>query len=209
MFNFKKKKMKKILFSVVLTAFGLSATNSFGQITQTVNDEKTVVSNDSVNISEVKTSGAVQGSDFYASYSSKAKSIGFGFGSDLGKYSYMNISYVIGTGDHSSSIVSIGGGLKHRHLFNDLFLVSAHLYPYIGISIGEEAKENSKGKIVWEDKTKFTYGACANITGGIKIHTSKKNKRTFLTLGYYMAAPEFETSNMVKSGSWLIGLTVM
>lgn len=55
----------------------------------------------------------------------------------------------------------------------------------------------------------FTYGANVSICAGLKLWNTKKGNSTFVTVGYYMTAPEFKTDNMGDNGSWGIGFTTI
>lgn len=58
-----------------------------------------------------------------------------------------------------------------------------------------------------ESKEEFTYGLSASIGIGVKVWTTKKGNSAFLTFGYQISAPEFETSKMFDNGKFRAGIS--
>ena len=150
---------------------------------------------------------SVQGWDLGLSYSSSSKTAGLTITSDLNDFSYSSLGASMCFGDNTASTFTWGLGLGKRYLIEDAFLIQAKIGGYIGGNYYSYDEVDYNGKKKSKDKFEFTYGANANIAVGIKVATSKKGTSTFLTVGYYMSAPKFKTDNMVKNGSWLLGLT--
>lgn len=157
---------------------------------------------------------AFKGNDIGISYNSDSKVGGISFGSDLGKNGYMKYGFNAGFGDIDLYSGTFGIGLKKRYVMNDAFLIQGMIYPYIGYgstSYKVLDSYSNYGTPIYETKTDndFLYGAAANLSLGIKLWNTKKGNSTFLTVGYYISAPEFETKNMFDSGSWGIGFTTI
>lgn len=147
--------------------------------------------------------------DYYASWNKDAEILGIGFGGDIGKSGYMEFGYSLGLGDIDWWSSVVGFGLQKRFI-NENFLLQAKAFPYIGLNSFKESKYNSKtGKITEDDKLEFTYGAAARLEAGLKLWETKKKNRLFLTVGYEISAPEFETENMFDNGDWVIGITLV
>lgn len=120
----------------------------------------------------------------------------------------------MGFGDLSSYSITLGFGLKKRVVINDFLLVQGKIGPYIGYwgyEVEEFDKLDRNGNPKYEKKNKWeiTYGANASVSVGIKLWDTKKGNTTFLTVGYYISAPEFETKNMIDNGSWGLGFTTI
>lgn len=122
---------------------------------------------------------------------------GFEIGADLGDTWHFACG-----GDFAShsDLFKINLGWSKRKVFNDWFLLQGRLLPYIGW-LGVE--------IEGESDTEFTYGASADAQIGFKVYTKKDGTPVFLTGGYRIDAPEFETKNMFDYGYWTVGLTLM
>ena len=143
----------------------------------------------------------------------KDKIYGYHMGAQCGgKYTYLAGDAYMGD-DVSSFSFGYGWGSKWR---SGPLLLQASLYPYAGYYSysydNVEIKTDTNGRIKTNKKRKtkdeFTYGVQANMGIGIHVHTGKNyGGKTYLTVGYYMAAPKFETENMVKNGSWMVGIT--
>lgn len=117
---------------------------------------------------------------------------GGGVDFDWGKYSW-----------GSTTQFSFGWGLVKSAVFGDSFLLQGRVMPYIGW-LGTSFKDDISG----EDD--FAYGARARADIGFQIYRTKKsNEGLFITFGYRIDAPEFETKNMFENGWWSIGLTVV
>lgn len=151
-------------------------------------------------------------SDVIFSYNKDAKAFGINIGADTGKFIHFRFGMNFGFGDSNPMSFLLGFGLQKRFT-SENFLLQGMLYPYIGYSqyeykVQDGTTKNGSPKMKDKKKREFTYGAAANICVGIKVYTSKKSgTRTFLAVGYYIAAPEFKTDNMFKNGSWCLGLT--
>ena len=96
---------------------------------------------------------------------------------------------------------------------DDSFLIQGMIYPYVGYSsISYEVESyTDKGykKTETKDDSEIAWGAAANLSIGLKLWDTQKGNSTFLTLGYYISAPELETKNMFDNGSWGIGFTTI
>ena len=90
----------------------------------------------------------------------------------------------------------LGLGLSKRYQIGDNLLIQGKIGPYAGY-----------GSI--NEKDKFIYGANGSISAGVKLWDTKKGNSTFITVGYYIDAYEFETTDMFKNGSWAIGFTTV
>ena len=118
-----------------------------------------------------------------------SKIYGIGIGSD-------NFSFGMSFGDGYSGGI-LGGGFGDTYV-KDNFLLKGRLHPYLGIfrtDYGGESKEE------------FTYGLSASIGIGVKVWTTKKGNSAFLTFGYQISAPEFETSKMFDNGKFGVGIS--
>lgn len=108
----------------------------------------------------------------------------------------------------SSSAALLGAGVRRKIVFGDNFLIQGKLYPYIGLSYIGTPKNTETGQEA-EDKTKFTYGASADLSIGFKICNTAKGNSTFLHVGYVLMAGEFETKGLFKNGAIMLGLTTI
>ena len=100
-------------------------------------------------------------------------------------------------------------GLGKRYLLGNSFLLQGKLGVYGGYMSYEVPTVNDKGKLTKKDKDEFIYGAEANVAAGLKLWTTKKGTRGFITVGYYMSAPKFKTENMGDNGAWGFGITLV
>lgn len=118
-----------------------------------------------------------------------SKIYGIGIGSD-------HYSFGMSFGDgYYSGILGVGFGDTY---VKDNFLLKGRLHPYLGLlstDYGGESKEE------------FTYGLSASIGIGVKVWTTKKGNSAFLTFGYQVSAPEFETSKMFDNGKFGVGIS--
>ena len=196
--------MRKRLLTLVLgiaTCFTLSAqvlVNSEGEQIKSV-------------LTEEEPAGGYSGAtDYYGSWNKDTEILGLGFGSNLGNSSgYMEMGFHIGLGDIDWTSYAFGLGLQHR-IVGENFLLQIKAFPYIGFNNFKEAKYNSKtGKMSEDDKFEFAYGAQARLEAGLKLYETKKKNRVFLTVGYGISAPEFETENMFDNGDWYVGITLV
>lgn len=152
-----------------------------------------------------------EGSSFSFLYQSDAKL--YGLQMEMGTNLFCLTASIIsnlkfGKKDTSASTGWLGAGVRRKLVIADNFLIQGKLYPYIGltqsitpkiIEIGQEA----------EDKTKFTYGASADVSVGLKLWNTEKGNSTFLHVGYAITASEFETKGMFKGGCIMVGLTTI
>ena len=137
--------------------------------------------------------------------------LGLGFGADSGKYGYLYLgggfsSYNGDSGyydDMSTGSTILGYGAKQRFRYG-AFLLQIIVFPYAGFAWMDyhEGKEN-------KTDYDFAYGAAGNISVGLKAWNTSKGNETFITIGYYVDAPEFKTQDMFKNGSWMFGLTIV
>lgn len=146
--------------------------------------------------------------DYNASFSSESKTIGLrlGYGSESSPL-YFTYSMALGYGDYSSYSTTVGVGV-HQHYISNKFIIMGRIFPYLGYLSYKTPEVNDKGKVTKKDKDKFTYGAMANASIGYQLWTTKKDTRGFITVGYVISAPEFETEDMFKNGEWTLGVTV-
>lgn len=196
--------MKKLFLMIAVLVFGIGAN---AQVVST--DYNSVITDE--NPVEAKSEGDVTSySDINASYSSKTKTLSWNIGQGAANsllYWKLGFSYCF---DDLSSYCGIFGlGIHKRAILNDLFIVQGVLYPYAGMqSYATYEYNSSTGNASKKNKDKFTYGAAANIAAGIKLWTTKKGTRGFLTIGYYVNAFEFETEGMFDNGEWALGITL-
>ena len=85
-------------------------------------------------------------------------------------------------------------------------LVDNLINPLIGMFVQSTALAHLSVTI---GKTKFTYGASADISLGLKLCNTSKGNSTFLHVGYAVIASEFETKGMFKGGYIMVGLTTI
>lgn len=118
-----------------------------------------------------------------------SKIYGIGIGSD-------HYSFGMSFGDgYCSNILGVGFGDTY---VKDNFLLKGRLHPYLGLLITDYGGES---------KEEFTYGLSASIGIGVKVWTTKKGNSAFLTFGYQVSAPEFETSKMFDNGKFGVGIS--
>ena len=175
--------MKKFLFIAVLALFGA------GQMKA---QEETTTSPD-------------RGGDLYFNFNDDA--IGFGLGFDMGKHWHLIFKgETYSAHGYESDAYVAGVGLNKRFVFENIFLIQGRIYPYLGWikSSNEDYYSGDKKK-----NTDFTYGAAADINLGIRVYKQSDGTEYFVTGGYYIGAPEFETENMFDNGCWGIGVTIL
>lgn len=138
--------------------------------------------------------------------------IGFSAAFDDTKYSFFYMGLGLSSFDFKTKTVYdditygscvFGYGAKQRFVY-DAFLLQVKVFPYIGLLM-TDYYEGKDSKSDYD----FTYGAAGNVSVGLKAWTTSKGNDAFITIGYYIEAPEFKTKNMVKNGSWLFGLTLV
>lgn len=152
-----------------------------------------------------------EGSSFSFLYQSDAKL--YGLQMELGTKLFCLTTSIIsdlkfGGKETSSSLAWLGAGVRRKMVFDDNFLIQGKFYPYIGFSQSNTPKNIELNQEA-EDKTKFTYGASADISLGLKLWNTSKGNSTFLHVGYAVIASEFETKELFKSGCIMVGLTTI
>lgn len=181
--------MKKIFIALI---FGLS-------ISSTLNAQ---TAQDSISTTQTEEKKYYPGIDIYTQFQEDL----FGFGFDLKTGKIWGGGFDFNWGNYSwgsTNQISVAWGLIKRAVFGDSFLLQGRVMPYIGW-LGTSFKEDIAG----EDD--FAYGARAKADIGFQIYRTKKsNEGLFITFGYRIDAPEFETKNMFENGWWSIGLTVV
>lgn len=178
--------MKKILFMTVLALL------CAGQMNAQEATSSTTASPD-------------RGADLYFNFNGDA--IGFGLGFDMGKYWHLIFrgeSY--SAHGYESDAYAAGVGLNKRFVFGNFFLVQGRIYPYLGW-MKSSYKDYYTGDKVKD--TEFTYGAAADVNFGIRVYKQSDGTEWFVTGGYYIGAPEFETDGMFDNGCWGIGVTIL
>lgn len=151
------------------------------------------------------------GSSFSFLYQSDAKL--YGLQMELGTNLFCLTSSIIsdlkfGGKETSSAMAWLGAGVRRKLVFGDNFLIQGKLYPYIGLSKSITPKNIETGQEA-KDETKFTYGASADISLGLKLYNTSKGNSTFLHVGYAIIASGFETKGMFKDGCIMVGLTTI
>lgn len=151
------------------------------------------------------------GSSFSFLYQSDAKL--YGLQMELGTNLFCLTASIIsdlkfGGKETSSAMAWLGAGVRRKLVFGDNFLIQGKLYPYIGLSQSNTPKNIETGQEA-KDETKFTYGASADISLGLKLYNTSKGNSTFLHVGYAIIASEFETKGMFKGGCIMVGLTTI
>lgn len=195
--------MKKVFLMVAFLMCGIMAN------AQVVSTDYNSVITDENPVETSSESDVSSYSDINASYSSKTKTLSLNFGSgSANSLFYWKMGYSYCFDDYYRYSGILGLGIHKRAIINDTFLVQGILYPYAGYSSYEYATYDSRGNTSKDSKSEFTYGAQANIAAGIKLWTTKKGTRGFITVGYYIGAPEFETEGMFDNGEWAFGLTI-
>ena len=201
--------MKKIIFSLVaLMTIQLSAN---AQTVITNNYDSPITSADgTVPSQNVSSTGFRQGSDLGITFNTDQKVYGLTFLSDVSDAVYFGFGYNMGFGDYSSYLGTLQLGVGKRYVIDDTFLIQGKIGAYAGYHSYEYGSyDYDKRKSSTETKAEFTYGANVSICAGLKLWNTKKGNSTFVTVGYYMTAPEFKTDNMGDNGSWGIGFTTI
>lgn len=199
--------MKKFTLIACAMCFALSGVKA-QETTENNNNGNTTPS---TQVASEKTE--FQGTDLGINIDTDADVYGVSFGGDQDKHGYMTFGMKMGFGDVSIYSFTFGYGLKKRYVMNDSFLIQGMIYPYAGYSLMsyEVVSYTDKGykKTETKDDSEFAWGAAANLSIGLKLWNTKKGNSTFLTLGYYISAPELETKNLIDNGSWGIGFTTI
>lgn len=152
-----------------------------------------------------------EGSSFSFLYQSDAKL--YGLQMEMGTNLFCLTASIIsnlkfGKKDTSASTAWLGAGVRRKLVIANIFLIQGKLYPYIGLSQSNTPKDIEIGQEA-EDKTKFTYGASADVSVGLKLWNTAKGNSTYLHVGYAIMASEFETKGMFKGGCIMVGLTTI
>ena len=152
-----------------------------------------------------------EGSSFSFLYQSDAKL--YGLQMEMGTNLFCLTASIIsnlkfGKKDTSASTAWLGAGVRRKLVIANNFLIQGKLYPYIGLSQSNTPKDIEIGQEA-EDKTKFTYGASADVSVGLKLWNTAKGNSTYLHVGYAIMASEFETKGMFKGGCIMVGLTTI
>lgn len=152
-----------------------------------------------------------EGSSFSFLYQSEAKL--YGLQMEMGTNLFCLTASIIsnlkfGKKGTSASTAWLGAGVRRKLVFADNFLILGKLYPYIGLAQSNTSK-NIEIDQEAEDKTKFTYGASADVSVGIKLWNTAKGNSTFLHVGYAIMASEFETKGLFKGGCIMVGFTTI
>lgn len=152
-----------------------------------------------------------EGSSFSFLYQSDAKL--YGLQMEMGTNLFCLTASIIsnlkfGGKETSASTAWMGAGVRRKLVIADNFLIQGKLYPYIGLGQSNTPKNIEIGQEA-EDKTKFTYGASADVSVGLKLWNTAKGNSTFLHVGYAIMASEFETKGMFKGGCIMVGLTTI
>ncbi len=125
---------------------------------------------------------------------------GYDIGFDIMKHWHFSIGgdWANYPGGYSSSSFNCNIGWSKRRVFNNWFLIQGRLLPYLGsLTMDDGIEEDSE----------FTYGVRADAQIGLKVFSRKDGGRVFLTGGYRIDAPEFETKNMFENGWWVVGIS--
>jgi len=140
-----------------------------------------------------------EGVDNYFVYQPDAKVYGLDISMDMYKYFFWGMSFYSNLKFKENQLfgqVNINLGVKKRIVFEDRFMVSFKLYPYIGgVSPSGDADSD------------FTYGAAGTVNVGFKLFDTSKGKTVFLSGGYNVMANEFKTKGIFDSGCWMLGIT--
>lgn len=192
-----------LLFLLIVVATTVNAQGALIGV-KTTSDE---VKNGKTASTVTATPSDYRGDDFGIGWNSDSKLLGLNFGFDDKKselYYFLGANY--GLGEINIFGFSVGAGLSKRYV-NKGFLIQGKVYPYMGfssISYNAVDSYNKYGNPVYKtvSDASMTYGLSANIAIGMELWTS-----IYLTLGYYVSAPEFKFANLFDGGSWGIGLT--
>ena len=143
--------------------------------------------------------------DFTFNISTKADIYGvtMGFANEDG-LGYGVIGASVSTGDSKQFSLSFGYGLDLRNT-GDVFMFTVNLYPYAGIMNYDTINDKNEKVNKW----KFNYGLSGGVKLGLNVYTSATGAKHYITVGYGIGAPEFETHNMIKNGQWNLGLTIV
>ncbi len=141
-----------------------------------------------------------EGVDNYFVYQPDFKTYGLDVSMDMYKYFFWGMSFYSNLkfkpSDLLSGQVNINLGIKKRIVFDDRFMASFKINPYIGWML-----------VPSSDDTEFTYGAAGAVNIGLKIFDTSNGKSVFLTGGYNIMAGEFRTEGMFDYGAWMLGIT--
>lgn len=191
------KKFFLLAFAVCLSITGINAQVFIGN-----SDEQVSISN-RVKKSAAETSVTTEQkptttdskykglTDYSVSLNFDSKIYGFSIG---GTHTHFGAAF----GKDIKNVV-FGYGIGGCSVSNSV-IFKGKLYPYAGLS-----------SIDYEDdsETDFYWGVAADISLGVKLHTTKKGNSVFLTFGYSVAAPELDTTDLFDNGGFTVGITVV
>ncbi len=126
--------------------------------------------------------------DFTLNYDSDSKVFGYRMGND-----HFNMGMSLGDDLFN---LTFGYGFGNSYIFDDTFLIKGRLYPYIGF-------------LSYGDELEFLYGAAGNLDLGLRLWKTAKGNSGFVTFGYNITAPEFDTTGLFKNGYWEVGISVV
>lgn len=126
--------------------------------------------------------------DFTFDYDKDAKQFGVMVGND---HFNMGMSF----GDNLFNL-TFGYGFGSTYIYDDTFLIKGRLYPYAGFW-------------TYKDDIDFLYGAAGNIDVGLRLWKTVKGNSGFVTVGYNITAPEFDTTGLFKNGYWGFGISIV
>lgn len=165
-----------------------------------------VSNNDNISVTHHYTSNGMidydaEGVDNYFVYQPDFKTYGLDVSMDMYKYFFWGMSFYSNLkfkpSDALSYQMNINLGVKKRIVFDDRFMASLRVNPYIGWMSKHDGSSNSD----------FTYGAAGAVNVGLKLFDTSKGKSVFFTGGYNIMAGEFRTKGMFDSGAWMLGIT--
>lgn len=155
----------------------------------------------------------VTGAGYHVFFDPDAKNYGLQISQDPVKFVHIAFGISHTFVDHGATGAYLGLGVGAKYLY-DPIMVFANVYPYASLSLIEEITnwedvfEYNK-KPTYKSKTKFSYGAQAELGIGLKVYESGNGKKFLVSGGYCIGAPEFKTDNMFKNGVWFAGITVV
>ncbi len=185
------KKLFLLAFAMCLSTSVINAQVFVGNSNEQVTTESLTKKTTNTTTTEQAATGSNKKyksiTDYAVDLNFDSKIYGFSVGGD-------NVNFQMAFGEDIYS-ATLGIGFGGTHIGNG-YLIKGRLYPYAGYGS-------------YGDDSEFLYGAAANISLGVKVWTTKKGNSAYLTFGYQVIAPEFETSNMFDNGSWGVGLSIV
>lgn len=202
--------MKKLLLITAMAVMSFAWTNA-----QIMNEKGEISGNDasggsSQPVTNSSSTSYPRGAVFNTRFDENLFGMDIGF--DMGEMWHLNLgmdvsSFKISGARVETNLYSIGFGWSKRAVLGDWFLLQGRIYPYMGWGSHNTNYFSSKTKD--EEKTEFTYGARADAQIGFRIIKQKDGTQWFLTGGYTISSPEFETKDMFDNGVWGIGITII